>query len=48
MFDSLDEQIERTQDRGPTEAERVVRYLLVIIASVALFSAVVFAVWLLE
>ena len=38
MFDTLDEQIESTQGRSPTYAERVVRYLAVAGLSALLFG----------
>jgi hypothetical protein len=38
MFNNLDDQIENIQGRSPTQAERVVRYLVVAALSVLLFG----------
>jgi hypothetical protein len=48
MFNNLDEQIEITQGRGPTQAERLVRYLVVAVLSVLLFGGLLLGVWFLE
>ncbi|MBZ5571808.1 MAG: hypothetical protein LAO09_08015 [Acidobacteriia bacterium] len=48
MFDTLDEQIESTQGRSPTYAERVVRYLAVAGLSALLFGGLFWGVWFLE
>jgi hypothetical protein len=48
MFDTLDEQIESTQGRSPTHAERAVRYLVVAVLSVVLFGGLYLGVWFLE
>ena len=48
MFNNLDEQIEITQGSGPTQIERLVRYLVVAVLSVLLFGGLFMGVWFLE
>jgi hypothetical protein len=48
MFNNLDEQIEITQGSGPTQVERLVRYLVVAVLSVLLFGGLFLGVWFLE
>ena len=48
MFNNLDEQIESTQGRSPTQVERLVRYLVVAVLSVLLFGGLLMGVWFLE
>ena len=48
MFNNLDEQIEITQGSGPTQSERLGRYLIVAALSVLSFGGVFLGVWFLE
>ena len=48
MFNNLEEQIEITQGRGPTQAERFVRYLIVAVLSVLSFGGLFLGVWFRE
>jgi hypothetical protein len=48
MFNTLEEQIESTQGRSPTQAERLVRYLVVAVLSVLLFGGLFLGVWFLD
>lgn len=48
MFNNLDEQIESIQGRRPSQAERIVRYLVVSVLSVLLFEGLFLGVWFLE
>jgi hypothetical protein len=48
MFNNLEEQIESTQGRSPSQVERLVRYLVVAVLSVLLFGGLLLGVWFLE
>jgi hypothetical protein len=48
MFNTLEEQIENTQGRSPTQAERLVRYLVVAVLSVFMFVGLLLGIWFLE
>ena len=48
MFNTLEEQIETTEGRSPTYAQRLARYAVVAVLSVVLFGGVLLAVWFLE
>lgn len=48
MFDNLDQQIENTQGTRPSQTERLVRYVIVVVLSVILFGGLFLGVWLLE
>ncbi len=45
MFNTLDQQIESTEGRSPSQAERLVRYLVVAVLSVLLFGELFLGVW---
>jgi hypothetical protein len=46
MFDSLDEQIRKDQDRVSSSKERMLRYVLYALAGIAVFGAIIFGVHL--
>ncbi len=48
LFNTLERQIETTQGRSPTYPQRLARYLVVAVLSVALFGGVLLGVWFLE
>ena len=48
MFDNLDEQIANDEAKNSTKATRLIRYLVVAVASVILFGGLFLGVWLLE
>ncbi len=48
MFDNLDQQIASTQGTRPTQAERVVHYLVVSVLSVIAFGGLILGIMLLE
>jgi hypothetical protein len=48
MFDTLDQQIDRTQGAIPTQGERLIRYLVVGVLSVVLFGSLLLGILLLE
>jgi hypothetical protein len=48
MFNNLDEQIETTAGETPTQAARVLRYLIVAVLSIILFGGLFLGVWFLE
>jgi hypothetical protein len=48
MFNTLDEQIENTEDRAPSQTEQLIRYLAVAVLSVVVFGGIFLGVWFLE
>jgi len=48
MFDNLDEQIAKAEATNSTQAQRVIRYLLIAVVSVLVFGGLFLGVWLLE
>ena len=48
MFDNLDDQIANDVATNSTQAARLIRYLVVAVASVVLFGGLFLGVWLLE
>jgi hypothetical protein len=48
MFNTLDEEIEKTEDKSPNQTERVVRYLPVALLSVIVFGGIFMGIWFLE
>ncbi len=46
MFDSLDEQIKKDEDRVSTSKERMVRYALYVLAAVVVFGGLILGVHL--
>ena len=48
MFDSLDEQIRKDQDRVSSSKERMVRYALYALAGAIVFGAIIFGVHLMS
>jgi hypothetical protein len=48
MFDSLEEQMKKDEDRVSTKRERMMRYALYAIIGVALFIALIFAIHLMS
>ena len=47
MFNSLDQEIENSEARESAGTSRVVRYLIVIVLSALLFSALILSIWFL-
>jgi hypothetical protein len=48
MFDNLDEQIAKAEATNSTQAQRVIRYLMIAVVSVLVFGGLFLGVWLLE
>ena len=48
MFDSLDEQIRKDQDRVNSSKERMLRYALYALVGTAVFGAIIFGVHLMS
>jgi len=48
MFDSLDDQIRKDEDRVSSSKERIVRYALYGLAGVLVFGAIIFGVHLMS
>lgn len=48
MFDNLDDQIANDVAKDSTQTARLIRYLVVAVASVVLFGGLFLGVWLLE
>lgn len=48
MFDSLDEQMKRDEERETTKTERMIRYAAVAITSVLLFGSLYLGTYLLD
>jgi hypothetical protein len=48
MFSTLEEQIEDTEGKSPTYAQRIGRYIVVAVLSALLFGGVLLGIWLLE
>ncbi len=48
MFDSLDEQIKKVEDRSSSSKQRMVRYALYALAGVLVFGGIIFGVHLLS
>jgi hypothetical protein len=46
MFDSLDEQIRKDQDRSSTSKQRMFRYVLYALAGVVIFGGLIYGVHL--
>jgi hypothetical protein len=44
MFDSLDEQIKRDEDRVSTSGQRMMRYALYVVAAAVVMGGVIFGV----
>lgn len=44
MFDSLDEQIRRDEDRVSTSGQRMMRYALYVVAAAVVMGGVIFGV----
>lgn len=47
MFESLDEQMRKDEDRVSTSGGRMLRYLLYLLAGLVVFGALIFSVHLL-
>lgn len=47
MFNSLDQEIENSEGRDSIETSRVARYLIVVVLSALLFSALILSIWFL-
>lgn len=47
MFNSLDEEIRKTETNGPDESKYVARYLIVLVISAVVFSGLVLSIWFL-
>jgi hypothetical protein len=48
MFDNLDDQIANDAAKDSTQGARLIRYVVVAVASVVLFGGLFLGVWLLE
>jgi hypothetical protein len=48
MFDSLDEQIKKSQDRESTSKQRMMRYVLYGLTGAVLFGALIYGVHMLS
>jgi hypothetical protein len=46
MFDSLEEQMKRDEDRVSTRKGRIMRYLLYVLVAALLFGGLIFAIHL--
>ena len=44
MFNSLDQEIEKSEGRGSVDTSSVVRYLIVIVLSALLFSGLILSI----
>ena len=44
MFNSLDQEIEKSEGRGPVGTSSVVRYLIVVVLSALLFSGLILSI----
>jgi hypothetical protein len=45
MFDSLDEQMKKNEDRTSTSAQRLLRYALYAVAGVLVFGGIIFGIY---
>lgn len=45
MFDSLDEQMKKNEDRNTTSKQRMFRYALYALAGVVVFGGIIFGVY---
>ena len=47
MFDSLDDEIEKSEDPESDQTSRVGRYLIIVVASALVFCGLVLSIWFL-
>jgi hypothetical protein len=47
MFNSLDEEIHKSESNGADDPKYVARYLIVLVVSAAVFSGLVLSIWFL-
>jgi hypothetical protein len=45
MFNSLDQEIEKSEGRESGDTSRMARYLIIVVVSALVFSALILAIW---
>jgi hypothetical protein len=45
MFNSLDQEIEKSEGRESVDTSRVARYLIIVVISALVFSALILGIW---